>query len=89
MSCFLRFLEDRNIKRPNLVAYPGLKQHAPIKYYFIHCRNENLTYLCTALENNAQHKNHGSVVQLVRMPPCHGGGRGFESRPDRKKAIQQ
>jgi hypothetical protein len=21
---------------------------------------------------------------LVRMPPCHGGGRGFESRPDRK-----
>ena len=25
------------------------------------------------------------VVQLVRMPPCHGGGRGFESRPDRKR----
>ena len=29
-------------------------------------------------------KQNGSVVQLVRMPPCHGGGRGFESRPDRK-----
>ncbi len=28
-------------------------------------------------------KVNGPVVQLVRMPPCHGGGRGFESRPDR------
>ncbi len=28
----------------------------------------------------------GSVVQLVRMPPCHGGGRGFEPRPVRKKS---
>lgn len=27
----------------------------------------------------------GLVVQLVRMPPCHGGGRGFESRPVRKR----
>lgn len=23
------------------------------------------------------------VVQLVRTPPCHGGGRGFESRHSR------
>ena len=22
-----------------------------------------------------------AVVQMVRMPPCHGGGRGFEPRP--------
>ena len=26
---------------------------------------------------------YGPVVQLVRMPPCHGGGRGFESHPGR------
>ena len=25
----------------------------------------------------------GLVVQLVRTPPCHGGGRGFESHPGR------
>ena len=29
-------------------------------------------------------KNIGLVVQSVRMPACHAGGREFESRPDRK-----
>ena len=31
-----------------------------------------------------RHTDIGPVVQLVRMPPCHGGGRGFESHPGRQ-----
>ena len=30
---------------------------------------------------------NGPVVQLVRTPPCHGGGRGFESHPGRHMRI--
>ncbi len=36
------------------------------------------------LPHNCSLKN-GSVVQLVRIRACHARGRGFESRPDRKK----
>jgi hypothetical protein len=29
----------------------------------------------------------GVVAQLVRAPPCHGGGRGSESRPSRQNHV--
>ena len=29
----------------------------------------------------------GPVAQLVRAPPCHGGGRGFEPHPGRLQFI--
>ena len=51
-------------------------------------------YICTRLRTKAllyvgcSAKCNGLVVQLVRISACHAGGRGFESRPDRKKALQ-
>ncbi len=33
--------------------------------------------------------SHGAVVQLVRTPACHAGGRGFESLPHRFKMPQR
>ena len=30
---------------------------------------------------------YGPVVQMVRMPACHAGGRGFDPHPDRHFLI--
>ena len=30
---------------------------------------------------------NGPVVQMVRMPACHAGGRGFDPHPDRHFLI--
>ena len=35
-------------------------------------------------EPYSAHHVYGPVVQLVRMPACHAGGRGFEPHPDRQ-----
>ena len=46
-------------------------------------------YLCTRFRKESATYRIGAVVQLVRIHACHAWGRGFESRPHRKKQSER
>ena len=46
------------------------------------------TFVSAFGKTDSKH-TRGAVVQLVRMPACHAGGRGFESLPHRSKRVTQ
>ena len=54
-----------------------------------HKKNLQVNKICLSLHPHSRKKTTGmkigAVVQLVRMPACHAGGREFESRPHRLK----
>ena len=47
---------------------------------------DDLQIVKNVLLLHLQTKQNGVVVQLVRIPACHAGGREFESRPYRRKS---
>ena len=75
------FQSVRHIRIIVCAVKKGLKKR-PANYL----SEKKYPYLCIRnRETLASSFKNGVLVQLVRMPPCHGGGHGFESHTHRTK----
>ena len=55
------------------------------KWHIFALTNDRQASLIDKKSKSSKHFSNGAVVQLVRISACHAGGRGFESRPHRRR----
>ena len=64
--------------------FSGYRLNIFLRFY---CVYKKKLYLCIRNRERLLQEQIGVVVQLVRIPACHAGGRGFESRPYRQSLF--
>ena len=74
-----------------LGGHSAVEPPVPIPNTEVKCSyaDGSATYVCVRVGHCQASIKCGAVVQMVRMPACHAGGRGFDPRPFRQLTIKK